>query len=133
MKQEIVQVVSTLLLLMFVISGGDKVFTLGKSDAERVMSKLSKLNIQFSTSFSTSQMLVLFAGLWELISCAILLYGIWSLNSKFIMIGSISLAVFTILATLIFYTFPFKKLPVLSNLTTLCALILLPYICLSDN
>lgn len=130
MKKEIVQVVSTLLLLMFVISGGDKVFTLGKSEAGRLMNKLST---SFNTSFSISQMLVLFAGIWELISCVILLYGIWSLNSKFITIGSISLAVFTILATLIFYTFPFKKLPFLSNLTTLCALILLPYICLSDN
>ena len=60
----------------------------------------------------------------------ILLYEIWNLNQTMIIIGSISLVIFTITATFMFYIFPFKHLPILSNLTTLCVLLLLPFICI---
>ena len=57
-------------------------------------------------------------------------FTIWNLtlNNNLILIGSISLVVFTIAATFMFYIFPFKHLPVLSNLTTICGLLLLPFI-----
>ena len=123
MNKIAVQIVSTLLILMFILSGISKVFTLGKSESSRLSKKLS-INENFG------QLIVFFAGVWEIISCIILLYGIWTFNQTLIYYGSLSLVIFTIIATLIFYVFPFKHLPVLSNLTTMCALILLPFICI---
>ena len=123
MNKIAVQIVSTLLILMFILSGISKVFTLGKSESSRLSKKLS-INENFG------QLIVFFAGVWEIISCIILLYGIWTFDQTLIYYGSLSLVIFTIIATLIFYVFPFKHLPVLSNLTTMCALILLPFICI---
>lgn len=123
MNKYIVQSISSLLILMFIISGLSKVLTLGKSESSRLSKKLNINN------HNISQLIVFLGGLWELISCVILLYGIWTLNKNMIIIGSISLVIFTIAATFMFYIFPFKHLPVLSNLTTLCALLLLPFIC----
>lgn len=123
MNKIAVQIVSTLLILMFILSGISKIFTLGKSESSRLSKKLS-INENFG------QLIVFFAGVWEIISCIILLYGIWTFNQTLIYYGSLSLVIFTIIATLIFYVFPFKHLPVLSNLTTICALILLPFICI---
>ena len=76
-----------------------------------------------------SQIIVFGAGVWELLASAIILYGIWNFNTYYLELGSLMLVLFTIMATLIFYVFPFKYLPFLSNLTTTCALFLLPYIC----
>jgi uncharacterized membrane protein YphA (DoxX/SURF4 family) len=122
MDRLIVKFISSLLILMFLISGLSKIFTLGKSESKRLSKKLN-INNQI-----ISQMIVLIGGLWEIISCIILLYGIWTLNLTMIILGSLSLVVFTIAATFMFYIFPFKHLPVLSNLTTICGLLLLPFI-----
>ena len=122
MNKIAVQIVSTLLILMFILSGINKIFTLGKSESSRLSKKLS-------INKNLGQLIVFSAGVWEIISCIILLYGIWTFDQTLIYYGSLSLVIFTIIATLIFYVFPFKHLPVLSNLTTMCALILLPFIC----
>ena len=127
MNKYIVQLISSFLILMFLISGLSKTFTLGKSESKRLSKKLNINNENIS------RIIVFLGGLWEIISCIILLYGIWNLNESMIMIGSISLVIFTIAATFMFYIFPFKHLPVLSNLTTLCALLLLPFICIYKN
>lgn len=124
MNKLIVQLISSLLILMFLISGSNKAITLGKSESSRLNKKLNLNNEEIG------QIIVFIGGLWELISCVILLYGVWSLNEQMIIIGSLSLVIFTITATLMFYIFPFKYLPVLSNLTTICALLLLPFICI---
>jgi uncharacterized membrane protein YphA (DoxX/SURF4 family) len=134
MQEIIIKIVSCFLVLMFIISGLSKTITLGKSESSRFSVKLSKLlTLEKSNTLineNIGQVLVFIAGIWELVSCIILIYGIFTLNSKFIFGGSLSLIIFTILATIIFYVFPFKHLPILSNLTTICALILLPFICL---
>ena len=134
MQEIIIKIVSCFLILMFIISGLSKTITLGKSESSRFSVKLSKLlTLEKSNTLineNIGQILVFIAGIWELVSCIILIYGIFTLNSKFIFGGSLSLIIFTILATIIFYVFPFKHLPILSNLTTICALILLPFICL---
>ena len=127
MYKYIVQLVSSLLILMFLISRFSKIFTFGKSESKRLSKKLNIDNQDIS------RIIVFLGGLWEIISCIILLYGIWNLNQTMIMIGSTSLVIFTIVATFMFYIFPFKYLPVLSNLTTLCGLILLPFICIYKN
>ena len=122
MDRLIVKFISSLLILMFLISGSSKIFTLGKSESKR-LSKNLKINNQ-----NMSQIIVFIGGLWEIISSIILLYGIWNLNLLMIILGSLSLVIFSITATFMFYIFPFKHLPVLSNLTTICGLLLLPFI-----
>merc|ERR1711869_117408 len=109
---------------MGIVSGLNKVITLGKSEAKRFSKKMNNLDK------SLSQFIVFGAGVWELVASAIILYGIWNLNNIFLNYGSLMLMIFTIMSTLIFYVFPFKYLPFLSNLTTLCALFLLPHICM---
>lgn len=123
MNDLIVKIVSSLLILMFIISGVTKVFTLGEIESKRLSNKLN-LNIDIS------QLIVFIGGLWEIISCVLLLYGIWTLQENLILYSSISLVLFTIIATFMFYVFPIKYLPILSNLTTVCALLLLQFICI---
>ena len=123
MKIASVKIASSFLILMFIVSGLSKVFTLGNSEAKRLSKKLMNLNERFS------QLIVFGAGIWELLASAVVLYGIWNFNTHYLQIGSLMLVLFTIMATIIFYVFPFKHLPFLSNLTTTCALFLLPYIC----
>ena len=122
MKTTSVKITSSLLILMFIISGISKIITFGSNESKRLS---KKINI----TKNYSQSIVFLAGIWELISSIILLIGIWNFNKTLIHYGSLSLIIFTIMATLIFYTMPFKHLPFLSNLTTICALLLLPYIC----
>ena len=124
MKILSIKLASSFLILMFIVSGLNKVITLGKSEAKRFSKKMNNLDK------SLSQFIVFGAGVWELVASAIILYGIWNLNNIFLNYGSLMLMIFTIMATLIFYVFPFKYLPFLSNLTTLCALFLLPHICM---
>lgn len=126
MSKLIVSIISSILILMFIISGISKVFTLGKSESNRLSKKLN-----FNENLS--QLIVFIGGLWEIISCIILLYGIWTYNQQLIIIGSVSLVIFTIAATFMFYVFPFKYLPILSNLTTICALLILPFICIINK
>lgn len=123
MKVFLVKFATSLLILMFIVSGFRKVVTLGKSEGKRFSEKLNNFNL------SLSEKIVFLAGIWELISCVIILYGIWYFKNNFLKLGSLMLIFFTILATLIFYVKPFKYLPFLSNLTTTCALFLLPFIC----
>ena len=124
MKILSVKLASSFLILMFIISGISKVVSFGKSESKRLSKKLVNVNVLLS------QLIVFVAGLWELIGSFIILYGIWNFNTNYLQIGSLILVIFTIIATLIFYVFPFKHLPFLSNLTTICALFLLPYICI---
>lgn len=124
MKITSVKIASSFLILMFVISGVTKVLSLGKSESKRLSKKLMNLNKNLS------QMIVLMAGIWELVASTIILYGIWNFETNYLKFGSLMLVIFTIMATLIFYVFPFKYLPFLSNLTTTCALFLLPFICI---
>lgn len=123
MKILSVKLASTFIILMFLVSGFSKFITLGLSETKRLSKKLN-LNINLS------QLIVFSAGIWELFASLIVLYGIWNFNTTCLHYGSLMLIIFTILATLIFYVFPFKHLPFLSNLTTIGALFLLPYICI---
>lgn len=112
------------MVLMFVISGLMKVRSFGVNECERFSNKtrISKKN---------SARIVFVAGLVELYASFLILRGVWSSkkNLKDVRLGSSILAVFTVLATLIFYINPFKPYPVLSNLTTLSGLLLLPLVC----
>ena len=111
MKIFLVKLASSLLILMFIVSGFRKVITFGKSEGKRFSEKLNNFNLFLSEKI-------------------VFLAGIWYFKNNFLKLGSLMLIFFTILATLIFYVKPFKYLPFLSNLTTTCALFLLPFICI---
>tara|TARA_Y100001936_G_scaffold253658_1_gene319846 strand:- start:1477 stop:1851 length:375 start_codon:yes stop_codon:yes gene_type:complete len=118
-----IKVAATILVAMYVISGLTKVASLGSSEAERLSRALGGLSLRSST------VLVFLAGVIELVGSYMILRGVWTTDKKMVDTGSMILAVFTVLATLIFYAFPFRYKPFLSNMTALAALLLLPKVC----
>lgn len=117
-----IRIAATILVAMYVVSGITKVASLGSSESERLSKALG-------TSLRVSTALVLAAGIVELVGSYLVLTGVWNANQERTSLGSKMLVVFTILATLIFYTFPFRYKPFLSNMTALAALLLLPEVC----
>ena len=111
-----------LFILMFIISGFIKVVSLGDSESLRFSNKTGiKQNI--------SKYIVLLAGLIELISCLMIIYGIFNNKIQFAKYGIYSLILFTILATLIFYVYPLNYKPLLSNISVATGLFLVLNIC----
>ena len=117
---------ASLLVAMYVVSGLHKVITHGVSESER-FAKKTGFDLQ------TSSRLVLIAGIWELVGAALVLHGVWFAKGKralhHVRLGTTLLALFTILATFVFYFRPFRYQPFLSNLTALAGLLLLPKVC----
>ena len=118
-----IQISIFLITLMFIVSGFDKITTLGSSEALRLSDKIG-MNINIST------IIVIAAGIYELIASGILLYGSYTKNINLASIGTYSLIIFTLLATAIFYAFPFKYKPFMSNMSVMAGLYLLLNICL---
>jgi len=110
------------IVLMFIISGTNKTMSLGTSE-------MSRFTLKTGLSMDVSQMIVFAAGLYELIASMLVLYGTFNKDSFIASIGSYMLILFTILATLIFYTMPFKYKPFLSNLSVIAGLYLMLNIC----
>jgi uncharacterized membrane protein YphA (DoxX/SURF4 family) len=124
-NEQKVKLAATGMVLMFVISGMMKVRSFGSNESERFSKKSG-------VCMKNSQRIVFLAGLVELYASFLILRGVWSsnMNLKDVKLGSSILAIFTILATLIFYVMPgFRPYPVLSNLTALSGLVLLPLVC----
>ena len=125
----------SLLVFMFLVSGVDKVLTLGARDTPRFVKRLPML------PSNLAQMIVFAAGIFELIASGMILYGTYNKDSNIATIGSYMLIGFTILATLIFYTFPIEglfkaghqKYAFLGNLTTIAGLYLMLKICFFKN
>ena len=114
-------------LLMFFISGATKVSSLGASESSRLATKLPEGIAEYS------QMIVLLAGLFELMSSLAVVYGSVSNKPDIAIYGIYGLILFTTLATLIFYAFPFKYKPALSNLSVISGLYLMMNICFFKN
>lgn len=114
-------------LLMFFISGATKVSSLGASESARLAPKLPEGIAEYS------QMIVLLAGLFELISSLAVVYGSVSNEPDIAIYGIYGLILFTVLATLIFYAFPVKYKPALSNLSVISGLYLMMNICFFKN
>lgn len=124
-NEQKVKLAATGMVLMFVISGMMKVRSFGSNESERFSKKSG-------VCMKNSQRIVFLAGLVELYASFLILRGVWSsnMNLKDVKLGSSILAIFTILATLIFYVIPeVRPYPVLSNLTALSGLMLLPLVC----
>lgn len=119
-----IKLAATLLVSMYVISGMTKIFTFGTSEAERFAKALGN-----RVSLNASIFIVFVAGIVELVGSYLVVSGVWTRQKQLVGLGSMILAVFTLLATLIFYAFPFRYKPVLSNLTAFSALLLLPRVC----
>lgn len=113
-------------VLMFIISGFDKVLTLGDSEMLRLSNKTG-------LSLTLSKYIVLFAGLYEIISSGMVLYGAYYEDAYVATNGTIALSIFTLLATLIFYTFPIKYKPLMSNLSVMAGLYLMMNVCFFKN
>ena len=117
-----IQIAIFLITLMFIVSGFDKTITLGASEALRLSNKIG-INVDIST------LIVLAAGIYELVASGVLLYGTFTKNVNLVSIATYSLIIFTFLATAIFYMFPFKFKPFLSNISVMAGLYLLLNIC----
>lgn len=114
-------------LTMFIISGVTKIASYGASESVRLASKLPVYLAEYS------QILVFVAGLWELISSLVIIYGSVYNNTDVALTGIYSLILFTILVTVIFYTSPLKYKPALSNLSVATGLYLMANICFFKN
>ena len=123
-SEDQVKFAATGMVCMFLISGLMKLKSFGANEAER-FSKKTKVCLK------NSQIIVFLAGLIEVFGSLLILRGVWSqkMSLKDVQLGSITLAVFTVLATLMFYVFPLRPYPLLSNLTALSGLLLLPLVC----
>tara|TARA_Y100000389_G_scaffold161085_1_gene163415 strand:- start:523 stop:903 length:381 start_codon:yes stop_codon:yes gene_type:complete len=112
-----------LFVLMFIISGGNKVLQYSSSISDAVrLSKSVNIGIQ------SSKKLVLMAGLWELVMAGLIIYAVYY-DKKYLEIGVYGLMFFTALVTFIFYSRPLKYKPFLSNLSVLTGLYLMLRIC----
>lgn len=118
-----IRVALTLIVSMFLISGGAKLLDLGKSEGLRLA---KKLNIETQTAI----IIVLLAGVFEIISSLMVIYGAFMDVDDAAIIGLYGLVIFTILATLIFYAFPFKYRPFMSNLSVITGLFLAANVCM---
>lgn len=120
--QIITQVSVFLIILMFIISGFDKTISLGTSE-------MSRFSIKTGLPNDISQIIVLSAGIYELLASGMVLYGTFNNDPMIASIGTYMLILFTLLATLIFYTMPVKYKPFLSNLSVIAGLYLMLNIC----
>lgn len=123
MKKDQLNLAVVLFVLMFILSGGNKILNY-KSPASEALRFSRKTGI----SMINSENIVLLAGFWELISAGIIIYSIYY-DKTYLKTGVYSLMLFTLLATLIFYSMPFKYKPFLSNLSVFTGLYLMLKIC----
>lgn len=124
--QIVTQISIVLIVLMFIISGFDKTISLGTSE-------MSRFSLKTGLPNDISQIIVLSAGIYELVSSGLVLYGTFKKDSKIALIGTYMLILFTIIATIIFYTTPLKYKPFLSNLSVIAGLYLMLNICFFKN
>ena len=116
-----------LFMLMFMLSGITKISSFGASESARLATKLPESISEFS------QVIVLLVGFFELVSSFVVIYGSFYEDPNIAIYGIYSLILFTILATLIFYVFPLKYKPALSNLSIISGLYLMANICFFKN
>ena len=112
-----------LFLAMFIISGGNKLLNYNSPASEAL-----RFSRKTGIDINNSENIVLLAGFWELIAVGIIIYAIYY-DKTYLKTGVYSLMLFTLLATLIFYSMPFKYKPFLSNLSVFTGLYLMLKIC----
>jgi len=123
MKKDQLNLAVVLFVLMFIISGGNKLLNYNSPASEAL-----RFSRKTGINMINSENIVLLAGFWELISAGIIIYSIYY-DKTYLKTGVYSLMLFTLLATLIFYSMPFKYKPFLSNLSVFTGLYLMLKIC----
>lgn len=119
--------ISTLIfLLMFIFSGIEKVIsnsrallgTIPVDSGKDVARLLRKLPILYNYPIEVTSMIILLAGIWELVASGYILseayHGVKTEKTYY---SAVSLIIFTVLATLLFYITPLKVVPTLTNLS----------------
>ena len=94
---------------------------------------MERFSLKTNIDIQSSKIIVFLAGLLELIASAMIIYGLFTDNITIAKYGIFTLILFTILATLIFYTMPLKYKPFLSNLSIITGLYLILNICYFKN
>ena len=132
MKDKTLEIAATGLVLMFLFSGLMKICTfLGYCVGKSKVSESERVSKKTGMCLPNASRIVFLAGVIEVLGSFLVLRGIWSSkkNISDVKTGSMILALFTILATLLFYVYPFKVRPFLANMTALSGLLLLPLVC----
>lgn len=123
MKKQSLQRVGLLLLLsMFAGSGTQKIWRLGNTQTKRFVNT-------YKMSPRSAQLLVLAAGVFEVLSVIMIVRGEMAQDKELQKKGVLGLILFTVLATLIFKVSPFKMIQFFSNMAILGGLVLF-YNCL---
>lgn len=123
MEREQLNLAVVMFVLMFIISGGNKVLNFNTPESEGA--RLSKV---IKISLDNSEKLVLLAGLFELVMAGMIIYGVYH-DKQYLKPGVYGLMAFTAVVTLVFYSSPFKYKPFLSNLSVLTGLYLMLRVC----
>ena len=122
----VIIVAELLILIMFLLSGLSKLLDSAKEVPRFQMKLLNNHGIAIDDKLAIA--VILLAGFWELSSVMAIAYAEYSREPRWGKWGSMSLFVFTILATIIFYfppDVPMKYYPFISNVNTLGGLLLL--------
>ena len=117
-----INIAITLFVLMFILSGGNKILDLGKTEGIRLGNKIG-LRLDYA------MWIVFLAGVFELITSLMTIYGSYTENKEIALAGLTGLMLFTIAATIIFYINPFKFKPFMSNLSIITGIYLIMNIC----
>ena len=110
----------TMLVLMFLLSGVNKLMRTRTCHDARVMEKV------FGKRCTFNFVILLLAGLWEVVAAGVVLYATFVDESAYKLRRQalVSLAVFTVLATAMFKTMPFKYFGFMSNVSVTGGLLL---------
>ena len=119
----------SVIVYMFFASGFHKLMSITET-AVGFQKRMVNFGIEF-INIDAYKLIIVFAAIWEIIAPIVLVYSGTNIkkNKKEGIISSLSLVVYTILATLIYHFPPIgaQYYPFISNVTTIGALLLVAY------
>lgn len=113
-----------IMMIMFFLSGIDKMINFYKISNEFTTKTLVKIPIQLA------YMAIIIAIIIELVAPILINVGLIKKNKRLVFYSTLSLIVFTVLATLLYHFPPtgYQYYPFMSNLTTIGGLMLILYV-----
>lgn len=115
-----------MILAMYIVSGLNKILSLGKSEGPRFASRTG-------IPPTAATVLVFLAGVLEVAASAVVIYGIRQKVTKLVDVGVLMLVAFTVVASFVFYAFPFRYKPILANMTAIGGLLMLSCMCTKNS
>ena len=120
----------SVIVYMFFASGFHKLMSITETSVG-LQKRMVNFGIEF-INIDAYKLIIVLAAIWEIVAPIVLVYSGMNItkNKKEGIISSLSLVVYTVLATLIYHFPPVGALyyPFISNLTTIGALLLVAYI-----